>query len=278
MLAELKKHIHRPELFEPGTSKFWDDEHISKSMLQAHLDPLGDPATRNHAFVDRSADWIARTLPPQRYPRLLDLGCGPGLYARRFHERGYRVTGVDLSKRSIDYAIDNARHSGYPIEYLHQSYLDLSLPEAFDCAVLIYCDYGVLSEAHRKKLLGNVRRALKPGGRLLLDVCTPLQYKGREESTGWSYCESGFWKADPHLCLESFFRYDDSHTFLNQYLVITEAGMDRYNIWDQTFEVEGLKSELGACGFSGAEIYGDVAGADYFPESRVICAIARKEN
>ena len=43
--------------------------------------------------------------PTSRLSTLLDLEvCGPGLYSELFAESGYQVTGVDFSKRSIDYA------------------------------------------------------------------------------------------------------------------------------------------------------------------------------
>lgn len=277
MFDDLRKYARRPALYEPSTSRFWDDDHISKGMLNAHLNPEWDAATRNHAFVDQSADWISRTLPPEQYPRLLDLGCGPGLYAERFHRCGYRVTGIDISGRSLDYARDSAHKNGYDINYLHRNYIDSSLYGPYDCAVMIYCDYGALSEVNRKKLLSNIHSALRPGGRLLLDVFTTLQYKGRAESTEWSYCVNGFWSPNPHLCLDSFCRYDETNTMLSQTIVITSKAVECFNIWDQVFDTDSLKSELEDGGFSCTALYADVAGAQYLPESTVICAIASKE-
>jgi len=50
-------------------------------MLESHLDSHWDSATRRHEFVDRSAVWISAIAPPEKYPSLLDLGCGPGLFS-----------------------------------------------------------------------------------------------------------------------------------------------------------------------------------------------------
>ena len=50
--------MQRPELYQACTSRFWDDEHISKGMLESHLDPEQDGATRPHKFVDKSVDCI----------------------------------------------------------------------------------------------------------------------------------------------------------------------------------------------------------------------------
>ena len=45
--------IHRrPEPFATCTAReLWDDEHVSRSMLAAHLDADSEPASRPHAFI-----------------------------------------------------------------------------------------------------------------------------------------------------------------------------------------------------------------------------------
>lgn len=278
MFRELMKYLGRPELYAPSSAPFWDDEHISRGMLVAHLDPQWDAASRNHAFIDQSVEWISRLLPPTDNPRLLDLGCGPGLYAERFCRKGYQVTGIDLSKRSIHHARQSAAKQGLEITYCNQDYLDLSLQGMFDIVVLIYCDYGCLSDSSRKKVLANVYQALRPNGHLILDVFTPLQHEGKTETTTWRFEQEGYWKPEPHLCLQSFHRYDESNTFLDQYIVVTDKKIDCYNVWDHTFEVEDLRGELNGAGFSTVDIYGDVAGAEYQPDSTILCALARKDS
>lgn len=56
MFRELMKYLGRPELYAPSSAPFWDDEHISRGMLVAHLDPQWDAASRNHAFIDQSVE------------------------------------------------------------------------------------------------------------------------------------------------------------------------------------------------------------------------------
>ena len=94
----------KPSLYAPSSAPFWDDEHISEYMLKAHLDPEIDAATRLHDFIEQSAKWIAQYCKARPGMKLLDLGCGPGLYAERFCKEGFRVTGLDYSRRSIEQA------------------------------------------------------------------------------------------------------------------------------------------------------------------------------
>ena len=52
-------------------------------MLQAHLEPEWEATSRKHDFIHESVKWICEISSPVRFPKLLDLGCGPGLYAER---------------------------------------------------------------------------------------------------------------------------------------------------------------------------------------------------
>ena len=263
----------KPALYAPSTHAFWDDEHISKNMLEAHLNPNWDAATRNHAFIDRSAGWIAQVAPPSQYSDLLDLGCGPGLYAQRFSAAGYSVTGVDFSKRSIAYAKEQAERSGRDIRYLYQNYLEMGYTEQFDVVTLIYCDYAALSITERRVLADKVYRALRQGGKFIFDVFTPRMR--RPESRSWGRCEQGgFFSEEPHICLEAVYQYEDEdQTELRQSVILTQKGVQRYHIWDHFFTREQLTHELGPVGFSGYTLYGDIAGRVYCEDSETICGV-----
>ena len=107
MFNKLINYILKPELYAPITKNYqnlWDDEHISKGMLESHLDPINNGATNNHDFVAKSVDWIVEIATPPQYVKLLDLGSGAGIYAEKFAQSGYQVTGIDFSERSVAYA------------------------------------------------------------------------------------------------------------------------------------------------------------------------------
>lgn len=276
MFNELKKYTTKPKLYHPSTNKFWDDEHISKGMLAAHLNPNWDAATRKHEFLDKSVNWISEIAPSSQYKLLLDLGCGPGLYAERFNSAGYSVTGVDFSKRSIAYAKEQTLLNKSNIEYHYQNYLTIDYIEQFDVITLIYCDYAVLSITDRLILLRKVYQALKPNGKFIFDVFTPLMRK--KESRSWEYYkESGFFSEKPHICLKSVYQYDDEdNTELVQYIVITEETVNCYNIWDHFFTKETLLSEIQTAGFNTFEFYGDIAGKEFSDSVETICGVFTK--
>lgn len=276
MFNELKKCTTKPKLYAPSTNKFWDDEHISKGMLEAHLNPNWDAATRKPEFLDKSINWISKIAPSSQYKFLLDLGCGPGLYAERFNSAGYSVIGVDFSKRSITYAKDQTLLNKSNIEYHYQNYLTIDYTEQFDVITLIYCDYAALSITDRLILLRKVYQALRPNGKFIFDVFTTLMRKA--ESRSWEYYEEGgFWSEKPHICLESVYQYDDEdNTELRQSIVITEETVNCYNIWDHFFTKEALLSEIQTAGFNAFEFYGDIAGKEFSNTGETICGVFTK--
>ena len=55
-------------------------------MLEAHLNPDLDAASKNHQIISREAVWFKEKLNLRSGMKVLDLGCGPGLYCEKFYE------------------------------------------------------------------------------------------------------------------------------------------------------------------------------------------------
>jgi len=260
-----------PAPFTPGEPHFWTDPHIARQMLAVHLDPETDAASRRPETIQRTVDWLIKILHLQPGQRVLDLGCGPGLYAARLADAGLQVTGVDFSQGSIDYA----RRQHPEIEYLCQNYLDLEVEGKFAAVLLIFGDFCVLSPQQRACLLANVRSALQPGGNFVLDVTTPALRQRVGLKNGWYAAKSGFWKPGPHLVLEQGFAYPED-LFLDQYIVIEEDGkVCIYRNWFQDYTSERIRQELKSQGFRVDSFWGDLCGAPLTDDSEWFGVIAR---
>ncbi len=275
VLAQLPALQKPPAPFTPGEALFWDHPHISAQMLAAHLDPDIDAASRRPEAIDQSVDWIAATLGLQPGQAVLDLGCGPGLYASRLARRGLRVTGVDYSRRSIAYAAHSAQAQGLDITYHYQNYLALEDEAAYDAALLIYGDYCPLSPEQRARLLANVRRALRPGGRFVFDVSTRVCRQRHGNRNRWRALAGGFWRPGPHLLLEDGFDYPDELIWLDQSIVIEPSGaLAVYRNWFQDYTPETITAELARHNFQVLGLWGDLAGRPYTADSEWIGLVA----
>jgi ubiquinone/menaquinone biosynthesis C-methylase UbiE len=178
-IKDIIRHAERPALYEKGSAVMWTDPYISMQLLEVHLNPDVDLASRRLTTIKRTADWILKKIPRQKM-NILDLGCGPGLYAEIFASKGHRVTGVDFSENSIRYAKEQANKKALDITYLRQNYLDLDLaPDQFDMVLLIYTDFGPLLPEERIPLLRHIKRVLKSGVCFILDVLNDKDMKSK---------------------------------------------------------------------------------------------------
>lgn len=277
MNKKIMKYLKEiPAEYTPSSKKFWDDKHISKFMLKAHLNPDVESASRNHLFIEKSAEWIVSLVPEKKGKKILDLGCGPGIYAEKFYNRGFDVTGIDFSKRSIEYAVASAAKKNMKIEYKYMNYLEIDYENEFDMVVLIYCDFGVLSPEDRKVLLKKIYKVLKPEGILILDVFTEKFYEKFQEKTEITYEDSGFWSEIPYSCIQRNKIYGDTLTSLEQYIIITENDCECYNIWNYIFDKESISMELRTGGFSKIRFFNNVAGEKESQNNSTLCIYAEK--
>jgi 2-polyprenyl-3-methyl-5-hydroxy-6-metoxy-1,4-benzoquinol methylase len=268
----------RPAPFEFYTaSDLWTDEHTSEQMLKYHLNEDIDVSSRNAAFIDRSVEWIASAFKIGAGTKIADFGCGPGLYATRLAQKQADVTGIDFSKRSIQYAREVAVREGLSIHYVNQNYLEFETDERFGLVLMIMCDFCALSPAQRKKMLTKFHTFLEPGGLVLLDVYSLNAFEQREEKALYeANLLNGFWSADKYYGFQNTFKYEREKVVLDKYTII-EAGRTRtiYN-WFRHFSSEALEREFATCGFAIEKKFCDVAGTPFDSKANEFAVVARK--
>ena len=278
MFDELENINTRPKPFEFYTAKdLWTDEHTSKQMLSFHLNEEIDVSSRNEAFIDRSVEWIASHFNVGAGSRIADFGCGPGLYAQRLAQKRADVTGIDFSKRSLQYAEEIATRERLSIQYLNQNYLAFETDDRFHLILMIMCDFCALSPAQRKKMLTKFHTLLEPGGSVLLDVYSLKAYEEREETAIYeANLLNGFWSSNKYYGFLNTFKYEREKVVLDKYTLI-EANCTRtvYN-WLQYFSTEELEREFVACKFKVEAFYSDVAGSPFDSETKEFAVVARK--
>lgn len=131
------------------------------------------PARR--AEEARRIEFLLRIGRFRRGERVLDLGCGAGWVTRELSEKGVRVVGLDLSKRGLR----KARTVAPKAAFVFGDGYALPLRDGS-------LDGAVLSEvlehlAHPEDVLREVRRTLRPGGKLVVSV----PYR---EEIRWTLC------------------------------------------------------------------------------------------
>jgi SAM-dependent methyltransferase len=184
---------------------------------------------------------------------------------------------VDSSRRSIEYATNHAQENKLNICYRCQNYLKLKDEDQYQAAFLIYGDFCPLNPEQRSTLLRNIHRALKSGGKFVLDVTTRQHRKRYGVRNSWYAAEKGFWKPGPHLVLEHGFDYPEQSIWLDQYTVIEADGkVSVYRNWFQDYTPESITAELSQAGFAVESLWGDLTGIPHTAEGEWIGVITQK--
>lgn len=267
----------RPEPFAEYTAReLWTDPHTARQMLAYHLNETVDAASRNHSFLDRSADWIVSHFGLGAGATVADFGCGPGLYAQRLARAGLNVTGIDFSANSLRYARETAADEGLDIDYVEVDYLGFETDRRFDLVMMIMCDFCALSPDQRASLLRKFRSMLADGGAVLLDVYSPQMFDAREESATYAVnLLDGFWSPDEYFGFLNTFKYDEERVLLDKYTIVERDRTRRVFNWLQCFTPSELEREFADCGLQVVERWGDVAGGVYDPDASEFAIVAR---
>jgi SAM-dependent methyltransferase len=103
--------------------------------------------------------------------RVLDLACGQGRHAIPLAERGFAVTGYDLSEALLSRARADAAARSVELRWVRGDMRALSFQAEFDAVINVFTAFGYFAdEADDVEALRRVRRALVPGGRFLLET------------------------------------------------------------------------------------------------------------
>jgi SAM-dependent methyltransferase len=264
-ILDLIQRKSPPQPWEEGDNIPWNEPEFSQRMLREHLSQAHDAASRRFEIIDRQVSWIHQQVLNGKSARILDLGCGPGLYTSRLAQRGHTCLGIDYSPASIQYAKDSAEQAGVAITYCEADLRKADFGKAFDLVMQVYGEFNVFCPSDASLILAKAWQALKPGGQLLLEAhtCKAVQRIGQEPAT-WYTTESGLFSDQPHLMLEEGFWDDESQVATRRFFLIDGAAgsASRYAASYQVYSDEGYRSLLEQQGFGNILFYPSLTGIE----------------
>jgi SAM-dependent methyltransferase len=134
--------------------KFWNEKAGQNwTMLQARMDA-------NMAAMGDAVVAFARAKPGMT---VLDVGCGTGATSLALAQAGAQVTGLDISKPMLALARERAAKAALDITFIEADASVYPFAPEFD---LIFSRFGVMFFDAPVTAFANMRKALKPGGRI----------------------------------------------------------------------------------------------------------------
>jgi len=270
---------------QAATNFPWNDPAFSQRMLREHLDQSHGAASRRQEEILRQVDWLWHKLSLREGSRVLDVTCGPGLYALELARRGCVVHGVDFSPASIRHARQTAAEAGLAerctFELGDVRVMDVPA-EHFEAALFLYGQLAVFSPAEAADLLRRCAQALRPpaegpGGRLAVELLD-FDRIDKTEGTWWFTDDSGLWGDYPFLHLGERRWYPEQQLSLEQYHILNlETGeLQEYALTDRAYPIPAMRAMLRQAGFGRVAAYPAWDGLDLYDAPEWVLYLAKK--
>jgi len=278
MIKELLEYQAESDSLWSGEYKIpWNEKAFSERMLAEHLTQEHDLASRKSETVDAHVEWIHEKIFQGKPSKVLDLGCGPGLYLSRLEELGHECTGIDFSPASVAYAKELCSKS----EVILGDVREVDFGQGYDFAMMLYSELNVFSPEDCRQILGKVYQALRPGGTLIVEVALLEALKAAAMSPPTWYRSSlgglsALFSDKPHVTLVENRWFEEALVSLTDFWVMEEKTM-HYRSTTQGYTDEKYRTLLQECGLKGVTFHGDF-GRELSKDSTLQVITASRES
>ena len=259
-LMDILQRDMDPKPWAEGEKIPWHDPDFSRRMLKEHLSQKHDAASRRSSTIKKHVDWINAHVLDCQPSRILDLGCGPGLYATRLAALGHTCHGIDFSPASIAYAL---QHAPEGCSYTLGDVRTTDFGSGYDLVMFIFGEFNVFKPLEAKSILQKAYAALDPGGWLLLEVSSfDAVYEIGNQPATWYSAENELFADAPHLCLMESFWDDEQSVAIERYYILeaVSGAVTRFASSTQAYEADTLVKMLVGAGFQSHEFYASLTG------------------
>ena len=211
-----------PRAWAPDTRLPWSDPAFSERMLVLHLDPESPLASRPPEIIRLHVDRLCELLDGPS--RILDLGCGPGLYCHELARRGHEAVGVDFAPAPIRHARQVAADERLAARFLEADLraLDAAALGVFDAVTIWFGEFNAFPRREIEQLMPRLAALLASGGVLLVEYQDWDSFP-RDGERSWEACASSVLLERPHLWLRESVWLEDEDTELNLHWTLDPA-------------------------------------------------------
>lgn len=224
-------------------------------------------------ITEKEVDFMEASLRLKKNSRILDLACGFGRHSLEMANRGYEMVGLDLSRALLERAVEEADKRSLSIKFIHGDMRELSFSKIFDGCIFWNTSLGYFDDQTNLGVLRGIQRALKAGGRLLVDVVNRDHVVKQTPTRLW-------WEGNGCIFLEETEFEHQTSTLRTSRSYIYEDGTPplEQTTFIRLYNVHELRQMLHVAGFKVLEVSGDRHYKGYFlgPASKRIIILAEK--
>jgi len=218
--------------------------------------------------------FIATSLALPERGEVLDLACGFGRHAIGMAGLGYAVTGIDFNPRYLEIASADAAAAGVRVDWRPGDMRGLDFERAFDGVYSYFTSFGYFEDDDNERVLAGVARALRPGGRFLLDLANRDWVLTHPARRTWSQRDDG-----ALLMEEATLDLLRSRVVSRQILIDPKGGPQVTKEFSlRVYTCAELSALLRRQGFRVLEVLGGPDREPYGVESRRLVIVAERES
>ena len=277
-LLDLIEREVPPVPWAEGEKIPWHEAAFSERMLYEHLSQAHDAASRRADIIEQQVAWLHQEILAGAGTRILDLGCGPGLYTHQFAQLGHYCVGIDYAPAAIAYARQIAAARGLTCDYVQGDVRTVSFDGGYGLVMMIHGELTVFRPEETKTILRKSWQALQKGGQLVVEV-HPLAVVRAIGERGFRWYSSlgGLFSDRPHICLrEAHWQAAQKVSTERFYIIDGESGeVTRYAASIQGYSHDEYVDLFRECGFMGVVMYASLMGNGVDDDNYVVF-VARK--
>lgn len=225
-------------------------------------------------LVRQQIDGVERFLQLETRSRVLDLGCGPGRQTIELARRGHRVLGMDPSEKVLVEARQAARAERLNIHFLKNELSQIPYRAEFDAVVSFSSSFGRLSgDRDDERALASVKKSLKPGGWLLLDMLNKEWLMRHFEPNTWEPSRER--RADVLLDQVSF-NLESGRLDNHRTIVAADGARRPVFISLRVYTLTELKALIAGAELTYGGCWGGFDGSAYGMDSERLIVLARR--
>jgi 2-polyprenyl-3-methyl-5-hydroxy-6-metoxy-1,4-benzoquinol methylase len=273
----LKKTMETARQSRNRDSKDWWVTAFDEKYLKTYIDIV------TPSLTELQASFLIEKLGLERESKILDLACGQGRISLELARKGYFVLGCDYSEQFVSAARSTAQREGLEARFIRSDMRGLTYESEFDAVISIFTSFGFFDDADNVKVLRGISRALKPEGKLLIDinnalgVISTLSKEGKKD--GRTGCIATIKETDLSNGLKVNIREEWSPVTMRWRMTRfwTEDGKSRqYETDVRLYLLPELKYLMESSGLRCEKVFGDFGGSAFDCDSKRLIIIASK--
>lgn len=253
--ATILQSIGPVEDLESYVKSDWWRELFNANYLRTDGDVVED-----EDITKNEVDHFVSIVAPEKHHYMLDLCCGQGRHCIELAQRGFvNIYGLDRSHYLITRAKNIARKGGLSITFKEGDARKISFrTDMFDCVSILGNSFGYFESSEEDlKVLCGIRRVLKPGGKIIIDITDGEYMRKNFDPRSWEWIDKNHF-----VCRERSLSKDSSRLVSREVISHVTKGVIADQFYaERLYTRTDIEALLKQAGFSDVQMHLDLMTA-----------------